>query len=78
MLIQVLTAGNPPIPGSPVPAGYTDILISYTYRLAFGNNAGADYGYASAITIVIFFLVAIATIIQYRYTRTWEQVGENV
>ncbi|MDX2077489.1 MAG: ABC transporter permease subunit [bacterium] len=78
MLIQVLTAGNPPIPGSPVPAGYTDILISYTYRLAFGNTAGADYGYASAITIVIFFLVAIATIIQYRYTRTWEQVGENV
>jgi len=78
ILIAALTAGNPPIPGSPVPAGYTDILISYTYRLAFGNNAGADYGYASAITIVIFLLVAVATIIQYRYTRTWEQVGENV
>lgn len=78
LLIAALTNGNPPIPGSPVPAGYTDILISYTYRLAFGNEAGADYGYASAITIVIFFLVAIVTLIQYRYTKTWEQVGENV
>jgi ABC-type sugar transport system permease subunit len=78
LLIAALTDGRPPIEGSPVPAGYTDILISYTYRLAFGNTAGADYGYASAITIVIFFIVAIVTLIQYRYTRTWEQVGENV
>ncbi|HRF97749.1 MAG TPA: ABC transporter permease subunit, partial [Aggregatilineales bacterium] len=30
MLIAALTGGNPPIPDSPVPAGYTDILISYT------------------------------------------------
>jgi ABC-type sugar transport system permease subunit len=78
MLIAALTNGNPPIEGSPVPAGYTDILISYTYRMAFGNQSGADYGYASAITIVIFLLVAVATLIQYRYTKTWEQVGENV
>lgn len=78
MLIAALTNGNPPIEGSPVPAGYTDILISYTYRMAFGNQAGADYGYASAITIVIFILVAVVTLIQYRYTKTWEQVGENV
>jgi len=78
MLIAALTNGNPPIEGSPVPAGYTDILISYTYRMAFGNQSGADYGYASAITIVIFLLVAVVTLIQYRYTKTWEQVGENV
>ncbi|MCU0479624.1 MAG: ABC transporter permease subunit [Anaerolineae bacterium] len=79
MLIAALTAGNPPIANSPVPAGYTDILISYTYRLAFGNSqGGADYGYAAAITIIIFVLVAIVTLIQYRYTKTWEQVGENV
>lgn len=78
LLIELLTRGNPPIPGSPVPAGYTDILISYTYRLAFGSDRGADYGYASAITIIIFLLVASITIFQYRITRTWEQVGENV
>jgi arabinogalactan oligomer / maltooligosaccharide transport system permease protein len=77
LLITALTQGNPPINGSPIPGvGYTDILISYVYKSAFSNQA--DYGYASAITIVIFFLVAAITLIQYRFTRTWEQVGENV
>lgn len=78
LLIDALTAGNPPIPGTPTPAGYTDILISYTYRLAFGSGGGADYGYASAITLVIFAMVAIITLFQYRFTQNWEEVGENV
>jgi ABC-type sugar transport system permease subunit len=77
LLIELLTGGNPPIPGTPTPAGYTDLLISYTYNLAFGTGAGAQYGYASAITIVIFALVAIVTMIQFRFTRQWEEVGEN-
>jgi ABC-type sugar transport system permease subunit len=76
MLIDALTGGNPPIPGSPVAAGYTDILISYTYRLAFGNR-GADYGYASAITLVIFALVAIITVFQTRINNQWETMADN-
>ncbi len=77
LLITALTQGNPPIPGSPIPgAGQTDILISYVFKAAFSNQA--DYGYASAITIVIFLIVASVTLLQYRFTRTWEQVGENV
>lgn len=78
LIIEALTAGDPPIPGSSRAAGYTDILISYVYQLAFGSNRGADYGYASAITIIIFFITAGITLVQYRYTRTWEEVGENV
>src|SRR5690606_29343836 len=66
LLVDALTGGNPPILESDRPAGYTDILISYVYRLAFGNSRGADYGYASAITIIIFFLVAGITMFQYR------------
>lgn len=77
LLIEVLTEGNPVFEGSPVPAGQTDILISYTYGLAFGAQ-GRDYGYASAITLIIFAIVALVTLFQYRYTRTWEEVGENV
>lgn len=78
LLIEALTGADAPnIPNSPVPARYTDILISYTYNIAFGNR-GSDYGYASAITIVIFAVVAIVTLMQYRFTKTWEQVGENV
>ncbi len=78
LLIEALTGADAPnIPNSPVPARYTDILISYTYNIAFGNR-GSDYGYASAITIVIFLVVAVVTLMQYRFTKTWEQVGENV
>jgi ABC-type sugar transport system permease subunit len=39
-------------------AGATDILISYTYKLAFEAGKGQDYGLASAISIYIFFIVA--------------------
>ncbi len=78
LIVEALTQGDPPIPGAATPAGYTDILISYTYELAFGGSRGADYGYASAITIIIFLLVATVTLFQYRFTRTWEEVGENV
>lgn len=78
LLIEALTGADAPtIPNSPVPARYTDILISYTYNIAFGGR-GSDYGYASAITIVIFVVVAAVTMMQYRFTKTWETVGENV
>jgi len=78
LLIEALTGADAQsFPNSPVPARYTDILISYTYNIAFGNR-GSDYGYASAITIVIFLIVAAVTLMQYRFTKTWETVGENV
>lgn len=76
LLIEALTGGNPPILGSPVPAGQTDILINYVYNSAFSNQA--DYGYASAITIIIFFIVAFITLLQFRITNRLEQVSENV
>jgi arabinogalactan oligomer / maltooligosaccharide transport system permease protein len=78
LLLEALTQGNPPIPNSPTPAGYTDILIRYVYQLAFGNGVTADYGYASAISLIIFAIVGTITLFQYRITRTWEEVGENV
>ncbi len=77
-IIYLFNEGGPPISGSPVPAGHTDILISYTYRLAFGGSQGADYGFASAITIIIFFMVATITFVQFRYTKALEEISENV
>lgn len=77
-IIFLFIQGGPPIAGAATRAGHTDILISYVYNLAFGGGRGADYGFASAITIVIFFIVAIITLFQFRYTRMWEEVGENV
>ncbi len=77
-VIYAYNEGLPPIPGTPTPAGYTDILISYTFRLAFQSGRGADYGYAAAITIVIFLVVATITLFQYRFMGRWEEVSENV
>jgi arabinogalactan oligomer / maltooligosaccharide transport system permease protein len=77
-LIYIFNAGGPPIPGTPTPAGYTDILISYVYNLAFTASRGVNYGFAAAITIIIFFIVGSITLFQFRYTRMWEEVSENV
>lgn len=77
-LIYLFIDGGPPIAGASTQAGHTDILISYVYHLAFASGRGVNYGFASAITIVIFFIVGAITLFQFRYTRMWEQVGENV
>ncbi len=77
-VIYAYNEGRPPIPGTITPAGYTDILISYTYRIAFESGRGSDYGYANAITIVIFLIVASITLVQYRAMGTWEEISENV
>lgn len=78
VIIEAFNKGGPPIPGTPTPAGHTDILISYAFRLAFGSGRGADFGLASAITIIIFFMVAGVTLFQFRLTRRWEETSENV
>lgn len=77
-VIYAFNEGRPPIAGSPTPAGHSDILISYTYRIAFEGGRGSDYAYAAAITVMIFFIVAILTLIQYRFTQQWEEVSESV
>lgn len=76
-LIFLFNSGGPPIVGTPTPAGHSDILISYVYRLAFAS-AGQDFGYASAITVIIFMILVVITMFQYRYMRIWEEVGESV
>lgn len=78
VLIEVYNKGGPPIFGTPTPAGHTDILISYAFRLAFGTGRGADYGLASAVTIIIFIMVAGVTLLQSRLTRRWEETSRNV
>ncbi len=77
-VIYPFLEGKPPMAGTTTPAGHTDILISYTYRIAFEGGRGADYAYAAAITIVIFIIVAVLTLIQYQFTRRWEEVSESV
>jgi maltose/maltodextrin transport system permease protein len=71
VLISLLTGGRPDHLDSDVPAGTTDILVSYTWRIAF-QDSGNQYGLAAAISTVIFLLVAVITVVQMRLTRTGE------
>ncbi len=77
-VIDLYNRGGPPIPNTPSPVGYTDILATYTYRIAFGSTGTSDYGYASAITVIIFFILMVITFFQFRYTNTLEERGRNV
>jgi len=77
-VIYLFNSGGPPMPNTPSPVGHTDILISYSFRLAFEGGRGGDYGFASAITIIIFIVLAIITLFQFRYARIWEELSENV
>ncbi len=71
--IQLLTEGGPFTPANPT-AGGTDILISYTYRLAFGTSA-QQIGFASAISVILFILTGVLAAIQFRGTRALEDVN---
>jgi arabinogalactan oligomer/maltooligosaccharide transport system permease protein len=55
--VYLLTGGGP-CSGTSSIACSTDILISYTYKLAIATGKGNDYGLASTVGIVIFFIVA--------------------
>ena len=71
--IYLLTGGGPAT-DQPI-AGSTDILISYTWKLAFAAGKGADYGLASAVAIVIFFIVAAISTIGFARTKVLENVA---
>lgn len=62
--IYLLTGGGPAVSGSEV-AGATDILISYTYKVAFAAGEGNDYGLAAAISIFIFVIVGTISAISF-------------
>jgi maltose/maltodextrin transport system permease protein len=68
VLISLLTGGRPDQLDTALPAGTTDILVSYTGRIAF-QDAGQQFGLASAISTVIFLIVAAITLLQLRFMR---------
>ncbi len=68
VLIALLTGGRPDFLDISVPAGTTDILVSYTMRMAF-QDSGQQFGLASAVSTVIFLIVGGITLLQMRFTR---------
>ena len=69
--IYLMTEGGP-FPADNPSVGGTDLLITYTYRLAFGA-AGAQYGFAAAVSVFIFLLVALISAASFRRTRAQEE-----
>ena len=78
VIIDLYNQGGPPMSGTPSPVGHTDILVSYTFRVAFSSGRGADLGYAAAITVAIFLILVVITWVQFRFTNMLEERSENV
>jgi arabinogalactan oligomer/maltooligosaccharide transport system permease protein len=71
--IYLLTGGGPAAEDQSI-AGATDILISYTYKLAFEAGKGTDYGLAAALSIVIFLIIATISGATFWKSRTLEEM----
>jgi arabinogalactan oligomer/maltooligosaccharide transport system permease protein len=78
VVVELYNRGGPPMSGTLSPVGHTDLLVTYTFRIAFASGRGADLGYAAAITVIIFLILVLITFVQFRYTNMLEEVSENV
>jgi maltose/maltodextrin transport system permease protein len=64
--IYLLTGGGPVIASANTPLGETDILISYTYRLAFEGSQGQNFATAAAVSMFIFIIVVVITLLNFK------------
>jgi maltose/maltodextrin transport system permease protein len=73
-LIALLTAGAPDFLDTVVPAGATDLLASYTYRIAF-QDSGQNYALACAISSIVFLIVAVLAVINLRLFKVGQEMA---
>ncbi len=68
-VIYVMTGGGP--------NRASEVLGTYLYKLAFGTESGAtpSFGYATAISMVVFALCVVAAVVQLRTSRRARDVG---
>jgi maltose/maltodextrin transport system permease protein len=67
--IYLLTGGGPVIPDISTPLGETDILISYTYRLAFEGAQGQNFAMAATVSMLIFVIVLVLTLLNFKISK---------
>lgn len=72
-LIYLLTGGGP-FEASNTSIGSTDLLITYAYRLAF-SGVSPNQGFAAAISIFIFVIVALMSYSGFRRTKGLEEIN---
>lgn len=68
-VIYVMTGGGP--------ARSSEVLGTYLYGLAFGSSAGGvpSFGYATAVSMIVFVLCLVATLVQVRVNRKDQHVS---
>jgi ABC-type sugar transport system permease subunit len=68
-IIYVMTGGGP--------NRASEVLGTYLYKLAFGTESGAtpSFGYATAISMVVFALCVVTAVVQLRISRRARDVG---
>lgn len=74
-IIYMLTEGGPNMPGAPNGIGETDILISAIYAISGVAGGSADYGLASALSIIVFIVVGVISALAFRQTRKLEEIA---
>jgi len=72
-IIYLFNSGGPTIPGAPYTLGYTDILISAIWDISGVNGGRANYGLASALSIIVFIVVAAISALAFRQTKKLEE-----
>lgn len=71
--IYLLTGGGPVISDVSTPLGETDILISYTYRLAFEGSQGQNFATAAAVSMMIFVIIVVLTVLNFKVSKKLNQ-----
>ena len=75
-VIEMLTEGGPAFHDASVPVGATDILITMVYSISgLDGRAATNYGLASALSIIIFLIVATISVITFRKTQALEDIN---
>lgn len=74
-LIYMLTGGGPRFTDTSAALGATDILISMVYQISGVAGGRADFGLASALSIVIFVVIGAISALAFRRTRSLEEVS---
>lgn len=73
-VIYLLTGGGPQDLDSTTGVGATDILITFVYKIAFAGGTN-DYGLAAALSILIFLMVAIVSLLTFRRSQALEEIN---
>lgn len=72
-IIYMLTGGGPAFLGSSSGLGSTDILISAIYQISGVAGGAADYGLASALSVIVFIVIGVISALAFRQTRKLEE-----